>query len=78
VEVLLRESSEGMHDALLSRGFRHSGKNRYTVQVVQQEKLAVIKGLLGEYGDGLVDMSVVPIEDVSLAISASQADEVTS
>jgi len=78
VEVLLRESSEGMHDALLSRGFRHSGKNRYTVRVVQQEKLEVIKGLLGEFGDGLVDMSVVPIEDVSLAISASQADEVTS
>ncbi|MBK9260578.1 MAG: ABC transporter ATP-binding protein [Polyangiaceae bacterium] len=80
VEILFRETSEQAHEALSARGFQLSGKNRYAARVAQHEKLALIKELLDEYHDLVLDVSVVPIEDFSLAISeqALRTDGVAS
>ena len=77
VEVFFRDVPEQIHEAFSARGFRLTGKNQYAARVAQHEKLEVIKALLDEYNDWVLDMNVVPIEDFSLAISAqaSQADE---
>lgn len=64
VEVALKADVDGAREKLLARGFMAAGPGRWTIDVSQDEKVALVSGLLLEGGEAIVDVSVVPIEDI--------------
>lgn len=71
VEVTLEPDSEGVEDELAARGFERSGPRRFVASVAQDEKIALVNRLMREHGDALADLSVIPVDDLSTAATAT-------
>lgn len=67
VEVALREGAAKADEALRARGFTSAGTSRLAIQVAQHEKLELVARLLQEHGADLADVSVVPVDDLTIA-----------
>jgi hypothetical protein len=67
VEATLREGAVATETFLRARGFAPSGPRRLAAQVAQDEKLDVVTRLLRDHGEGVEDVSVVPVDDLSIA-----------
>ncbi|MCC6646748.1 MAG: ABC transporter ATP-binding protein [Polyangiaceae bacterium] len=65
VEVALTEAGAALEPTLLALGFSRSGLARFALQVAQAEKIELVTRLLRDHGDGLADLSVVPMDDLS-------------
>ncbi len=72
VEVTLREHTTDAERFLRTRGFATSGARRVAAQVAQDEKLDVVTRLLRDHGDDVEDVSVVPVEDLSMVAGADR------
>lgn len=78
VEIALREGADELEATLLGRGFARSGIRRLAIEVAQQGKLELVTQLLKEHGDGLSDVSVVPLEDLGATAPRRPAAEVVA
>ncbi len=67
VEVALREGASNAEVFLRARAFAPCGTRRYAADVSQNEKLDVVTRLLRDHGGDVEDVSVVPVEDLSMA-----------
>lgn len=67
VEVALREGAAKTEETLRARGFASAGTSRLAIQVAQHEKLDLVARLLQEHGADLADVSVVPVDDLTIA-----------
>jgi ABC-type multidrug transport system ATPase subunit len=72
VEVTLRADNSAADAFLRARGFFTSGQRRVAAQVAQDEKLDVVTRLLRDFGADVDDVSVVPVDDLSLADRTSR------
>ena len=72
VEVALRENAQKTEELLRARGFATAGALRLAIQVAQHEKLELVTRLLQEHGADLADVSVVPVDDLSIAAAESE------
>jgi ABC-type multidrug transport system ATPase subunit len=73
VEVALREGASKTEELLRARGFVTSGASHLAMQVAQHEKLELVARLLQEHGADLVDVSVVPVDDLAMANADANA-----
>lgn len=64
IELTLREGARWAEELLGVRGFERCGPGRFTADVPQAEKIALVTHVLREIGDDLADLSVVPIEEL--------------
>ncbi len=65
VEVTLRDGADDT--ALLARGFERTGLGRVVIQVSQERKLELVTLLLREHERSIVDLSVLPVEDLAMS-----------
>jgi ABC-type multidrug transport system ATPase subunit len=70
VEVAVREGGDELVAKLLALGFSGAGARRYASHVSQGEKVGLVTRLLKEHEDSLADLSVVPVDDFSVAAGA--------
>ena len=73
VEVTLRAGTTVAEGFLRARGFVTSGARRVAAQVAQEEKLNVVTRLLRDHGNDVEDVSVVAVEDLSMAVEPPRA-----
>jgi ABC-2 type transport system ATP-binding protein len=64
VEVALRSGAMLAERDLRARGFTACGLGRFSIDVVQAEKIELVTQLLKEQAGAIADVSILPIEDI--------------
>lgn len=72
MEIALHAGAGAAEDLLRARGFAPCGAGRFGANLAQHEKVQLVTRVLGELGNDLADLSVLPVDEI---YGAARPDE---